>query len=279
VKAVESQPGRLVRAPADIAGPVGSPPILLVHAMALTRRMWAPQLQALAARYRVIAPDLPGHGELQGMSFTTSRAVEVVRDLIDREAGGRALLVGLSLGGYVGLEVAARWPGKVVGLVLASCSTLLPPTLSRLSGATALLMRTPIERGLCAVQAWAFRRRLAPSLARVLIDAGLYFRALPDVARHIPNLSVLRTVRDYPGPILLLNGERDSRFRRDEGRLLEAARDARLVVLRGAGHLCNLDRPGEFTRAVDEFAEAIGWAGPRRSGRGGIQSHLATAGP
>src|SRR5512145_312238 len=84
--------------------------------------MWLPQIRGLSDTYRVIAPDLPGHGACAGVPFSFAAAAERIADLIREEAQGRALVAGLSLGGYVAIELAARHPDRVAGLVLSGCS-------------------------------------------------------------------------------------------------------------------------------------------------------------
>jgi pimeloyl-ACP methyl ester carboxylesterase len=59
--------------------------------------------------------------------------------------------------------------------------------------------------------------------------------------------------------VLLLNGQHDWLFRRSEGEYLSAARNARLVVIPGGDHGCNMGRPQEFNAAVRDFAGALGW--------------------
>lgn len=97
----------------DLAGPAGAKAILFIHGTRMTRKMWVPQMEALAGDYRVAAADLPGHGALAGTRFDMEGAVRVITALLDEEAGGRALLVGSSLGGYVSLEA---FPGPILFL-------------------------------------------------------------------------------------------------------------------------------------------------------------------
>jgi pimeloyl-ACP methyl ester carboxylesterase len=100
----------------DTAGPLGAPPIVFVHGSRVTRKMWLPQMEALADDFRVIALDLPGHGVLASTPFRLETALAVIDDVIRRGASGRALVVGLSLGGYLAMELARRrygfrsWP-------------------------------------------------------------------------------------------------------------------------------------------------------------------------
>ena len=112
------EPGEAV----DAAGSLDAPPIVLVHGSVVSRKMWLPQLRSLSSAHRVVAPDLPGHGDLADVPFTFAAAVETVRGAIARDAGGRALVVGLSLGGWVAIELAHRHPETVAGLVLVGCS-------------------------------------------------------------------------------------------------------------------------------------------------------------
>jgi pimeloyl-ACP methyl ester carboxylesterase len=116
----------------DVTGPAGAPPIVFIHGAMMGRSVWHPQIQALADRYRCITVDQPGHGTLKDSRFTLDVAVENVLRAIDREADGRAVVVGLSLGGYVAMTLAGRHPEKVRGLVIAG-STREPKGVSRLA--------------------------------------------------------------------------------------------------------------------------------------------------
>ena len=98
-------------------------PVVLVHGLRSSRTMWRAQLGTLErAGHAAIAVDLPGHGSRLGEAFTLAAAVDTVAQAVD-ELGGRAFVVGLSLGGYVGIRHAATHPSQVAGLIAASCST------------------------------------------------------------------------------------------------------------------------------------------------------------
>ena len=94
------------RVGAGDAGDAGDvrPTIVFLHGTRLTGSQWASQVAALSDAYHCLAVDLPGHGNQHGVTFTLEGAADRVGDLIRREAhGGRAIVVGLSLGGYVAM--------------------------------------------------------------------------------------------------------------------------------------------------------------------------------
>lgn len=227
----------------------------------MTRRLWQAQLREgpLPTGHRAIAPDLPGHGSLVGVPFWIETAVRQLASLIDREAGGRALVVGLSLGGYVSMRLAASHPDKVAGLVLASCSAD-PRGISTLPyRVLAWLIRVAGDRWYAALNAWLFRRTLPQAAAETQIRSGLYFATIPDVVDELVGRDVTAWLKGYPGPVLLLNGGRDPLFRRHERALLAACRSGRCEILPRASHLCNLDEPEGFALAILAFARSIGW--------------------
>jgi pimeloyl-ACP methyl ester carboxylesterase len=75
--------------------------------------MWRHQIAVLSATHRVIAVDLPGHGTRAHEPFSFACAIRSLRLLIEREAGGRVVVVGSSLGGYVAMELALAHPDYV----------------------------------------------------------------------------------------------------------------------------------------------------------------------
>src|SRR5690349_6783333 len=105
-------------------GAAGGRTVLLLHGATLDHRAWSPQIEALQVRFRLVVPDLRGHGESTG-SFDFAAAVDDVLALLDQLAAGRVVLVGLSLGGNLAQEVVRRAPDRVSALVVAdaTCNT------------------------------------------------------------------------------------------------------------------------------------------------------------
>ena len=97
------------------------PVVVLLHGFPLSREMWVEQLRALGSTYRVIAPDLRGHGESEAPkgAYTMDEMADDVVELLDHlGADGPVVLGGLSMGGYVALSLVLRHPRRVAGLML-----------------------------------------------------------------------------------------------------------------------------------------------------------------
>ncbi len=246
---------------ATATGPHDAPAIVFLHGTRLSRAIWTPQLEALGGEFRAIALDLPGHGERASERFSLDAAVDVVAAAVrDGATGGRAVVVGLSLGGYVAMTLAAMHPELVSGLVIAGASG--EPVGLRLLAYRALaavLARLDGPR-LDRLSGWLFRARYPRAIADPIVAGGFWsvggaaaLRTLFD-ERFIPRLAA------YPGPTLILNGEFDLGFRLSAGAFAAATKDPHRVVLAGAFHLSNLDRPGAFSLAVRDFARSAGSA-------------------
>jgi pimeloyl-ACP methyl ester carboxylesterase len=241
-----------------VAGHIGAPAIVFLHGTRLTKAAWAAQMDGLSDEFRTIAIDLPAHGTRAGDAFTLDGAADVVATTIrEQTLEGRAIVVGLSLGGYVAMVLAARDPGRVHGLVLAG-ATAEPVGIPSLAyrGLAAVMDRfdgPALER----LNAWFFRARYPGAIAEPIVAGGFWsaggahaLRALFG-QRFVPRLAV------YDGPTLILNGQWDVFFRLSAGTFAAAAMDARRVRLAGALHLSNLDRPEAFNAAVRQFARTL----------------------
>ena len=244
----------------DTTGPADAPAIVLVHGSVVSRKMWLPQVRGLSDAYRVIAPDLPGHGGRSDEPFTFAAASQALANLIERDTSGRALVVGASLGGYVAIDLAHRFPDRVSGLVLTGASR-------NFMGALGLYLRFvggAMRRGwLKQTRERAeerTRRIFPPALAEVAdaqIAAGVFPDALGPAFAEMAGRDFQLLLADYPGPTLILNGERDAGPRASAARFARGARQAEVATIPDAGHACNLDQPELFNRAVREFAARV----------------------
>lgn len=244
--------------PYDIAGPEGAPLVCFVHGTRLTRAMWAAQVEALSDAYRVVAVDLPGHGTEHARPFTLEGAADdVARVIRTVSPDGRGVVVGLSLGGYVAMLLAARHPGVVRGLVLSGASA--EPSGWR--AAPYRWLAIALERGdgprLEALNRWFFRRRFPPAIAEPIVRGGFWSAGGATALRSLLGRSFVPALAAYGGPVLLINGEYDLPFRVSSRAFRRALPQARWIRLKGATHLANLDRPRAFTRAVRRFMETL----------------------
>jgi len=245
---------------ADIAGPAGRPAIVLVHGSVVSRKMWLPQLRGLSDAYRVVAPDLPGHGGRAAEPFTFTAAAAMLNDLIQHETAGQALVVGASLGGYVAIDLAHRHPDRVAGLVLAGASRNFMGALGLYLGIVGGAMRRGWLKQTREGAERRTRRLFPPALADVAneqIAAGLSPDALGPAFAEMAGRDFQLLLADYPGPTLILNGERDSGPRASAARFARSARQAEVASIPGAGHAVSLDQPEAFNRAVRAFADKV----------------------
>lgn len=239
-------------------GPRSAPAIVFIHGTRLTRSQWWPQLRRLSEAYRCIAVDLPGHGVLADETFTIDAAVAVVTEAIRAESGdGRAVLAGLSLGGYVAIDTAEAHPELVAGLVLAGCSAeAIGPAAAPYRFFRWLLRRAPREAQDVVNRAF-FGLRYRRTIAAPVIDGGFWpaggAAALDALIgrRYLERLGRLWT------PVLVLNGRLDPVFGPQGDYWAASCRQGRHVLIDRAMHLSNLDRPVTFARLVAEFARRV----------------------
>ena len=232
--------------------------IVFLHGTRLTGASWATQVAALGNAFHCLTPDLPGHGDAERVPFTLEAATTRIVELIEREAhGGRAVLVGLSLGGYVAMAVAARRPELVSGVAISG-ATAEPVGLPALAfrGLATIFSVVP-EVILERVNRWFFGWRFPPAVAEPILADGFSFAGGAVAVRSLVGQRFRPLLAAYPGPSLLINGEFDLFFRPAERAFADVAADPRRVLIPKATHLANLDQPARFTAAIGRFARDL----------------------
>ena len=235
------------------------PTIVFLHGTRLTGAEWAVQVAALSDEFDCLTPDLPGHGDAADVPFSVDVATERIGALIEQDANdGRTILVGLSLGGYVAMAVAGRWPERVAGLAIAGATAEpVGPRAILFRGLAAIFTIVP-EGALDAVNRWFFSWRYAPEITEPILAAGFFFHGGAVAVRSLIGERFKPRLAAYPGPCLILNGEYDLVFRPTERAFADVAASPRRVLIRGATHLSNLDQPTAFTAAIRRFARSLG---------------------
>jgi pimeloyl-ACP methyl ester carboxylesterase len=245
--------------------PDARPTIVFLHGTRLTGASWATQVAALGDSFHCLAPDLPGHGRAAATPFNVAVAARTVAELIEREAhDGRAIVVGLSLGGYVAMAVAAEWPDRVVAMAISGATAEPVGWRSIAFHGLATIFSTVPERFLDGVNRWFFGWRYPPAIADPILADGFSFAGGAVAVRSLVGERFKPRLAAYPGPTLLINGEFDLFFRPTERAFADVAADPRRALIRRATHLTNLDQSERFSRLIRAFAEQIA-AGRGRS--------------
>lgn len=246
-------------------GAAGAQTLLLVHGFPLDSRMWREQLSGLAGRARVIAPDLRGHGlsDAPQGPYSMEQHSDDLAALLDHLGVERAIVAGLSMGGYVTLAFWRRHPERVAGLALVD--TRAEPdtpagkanrdvTAGRVQETGPRMLVDDMMPKLLAPQNLADERIAAPLREMILGQpiAGLTgaLQALRDRADSTPTLPTITV------PTAVIVGEADAITPpADAAAMAAQIPGAQLVVIRQAGHLSPMENPLAVNQALIELIE------------------------
>ena len=238
-------------------------PVVLAHGLLMDHEMFAPQVAALAGRHRVIAWDERGHGRTETTpdDFSYWDSAEDLAGLLDTLGIERAVIGGMSQGGFLSLRFALRHPERVAGLVLIDTQagpedpdiaarygpmidlwSASGPTEPLLDGIAAVILGA----GWPGAEPWKAKWRARPSIAQV-------FRTLTtrdDVTDRLGEIAA---------PALVVHGEQDVSIPLDRAELLVAGLPSArpLVRVPGAGHAANLTHPEPVNAAIAGFLEEL----------------------
>ncbi len=250
----------------DVLG--NGPPVVLLHPFPVHHAFWLPAADLLASRYRLIVPDLRGHGESttgDGPATMEKHTADVAR-VADAAGAGKAVFAGASIGGYILMEFWRRYPQRVSALVLANtraqadteegraarlksaedaelhgAEPFFDAMIPKLIGATTRSNRPD----LVAAAHKMMRKMSVPGLAA--LQRGMAQR--PD------SFPTLKTVNV---PTLILAGEEDTLTPvEDAKRMQQAIAGSRMEVIPRAGHCAAFEQPEAAGRLIRGFLDGL----------------------
>lgn len=245
-------------------------PVLLLHGISNSGRAWGPQIPALVASgYRVIVPDLAGHGASGPIDapIGVDALADDIEALIDDLGLSRLDVVGLSLGGMVAMTLALRHPGRIDRLVIAdSFNKTTDPAFREVLEGWAQTLEQPdgpvtrFEKTWPGIVSPTFQAT-AEGVRTYQVWHGIAAKAdgpsLAHVARGIAGFDLGARVGELAMPTLFLAGSLDQMSPPDLGRYMaEQAPQGTFALIEGAAHLSNVDAAGVFTDHLLAFFDA-----------------------
>lgn len=219
-------------------------PVVLVHGLSASSRWWVRNIPALAQHYRVYLLDLPGFGTMRRFRrrFVLDELSSGIVAWMDALGIKQAHLIGHSMGGYICLRMAARYPERIRRLVLVS-----PAGIPHIRSVRGYLLPLLVAIRYC-------KPAFLPILFSDALRAGP--RTLLRATQDLLTKDIRDSLHDVVTPTLLVWGEYDALVPAVFGDILrEEINGARLLVLKRAGHVVMFDRAEEFNRAVVGFLE------------------------
>jgi len=253
------------------------PPVVFIHGLSGSWQNWLEQLPVFAREHRVIAFDLPGFGasEMPRDRITISGYGRFVDALLDELGASSAAVVGNSMGGFIGIELAIRFPERVERLVLVSAAGL---SIQYLRNERALAALNVFENRLAAYSGWLASR--SDALARRPGARRMIFGIVAHRPDQLPGPLVAEQVRgsgkpgfvpaldaltDYPirdrlgeiaCPTLIVWGAEDKLVpARDADEFARLIPNSRKVVWPQTGHMAMLERPAAFNALLQAFLD------------------------
>jgi 3-oxoadipate enol-lactonase len=222
-------------------------PIVFIHGLGSTKEAWEPQY-SLAKKYRLIIPDLRGHGETElDEGISVSNFAKDIIELLDYLEIPSAYICGLSLGGIIAQEINLQKPSVVKGLILSNTTFYVPYIAYNIVNKSR-------------------REYKGEGFARGIAERGLYNHQYVDMATKTFNIrdtyiesSKSAIGRNYfpfnfsAKPLLLIGGKYDKVTPPINMCIFKLCNWNSDLVILEAGHLSNIEQRIEYNKAIDKF--------------------------
>lgn len=245
----------------QIEGPDNAPCLVFSNSLATTLAMWDEQAAALKDKFRILRYDQRGHGQTETPSgrYPFDTLLADALGLLDALSIKKAHFAGLSMGGATALGLAQKHPDRFDRIIVCDSPCQSTPQSSQQWEERILVAK---EKGMAALVEPTVTRWFPPE---IVAKNPPYLDKVRGMIRDTPangfvGCAAALAAHDYASavasvtrPVLFMAGEKDGVTPAAMRKLNEKLPSSRFVELAGAGHISNMDRSAEFTRAIRDF--------------------------
>lgn len=249
-------------------GPDGAPVIIFIHGFPFNKSMWNKQVEALKNKFRVIAYDVRGHGNSDAgtIDFSIELFVNDLLSLMDTLKINKALLCGLSMGGYIALNAIENYPDRFDSLILSdtNCISDTPEVKEKRMKTIESIKKNGVEKfadesmnNFFAPESLSTKKEKIAAVREMIVNTSkqtLYktLRAFYERKETCSRLS------DINVPVLIMVGKEDKITPPAAAQLMhEKIKDSLLSIIEHAGHLSNMENPVEFNEQLKKFVASV----------------------
>jgi 3-oxoadipate enol-lactonase len=249
-------------------GPDNAPVVILIHGFPLNKSMWNKQVELLIETYRVIAYDVRGHGNSTAGTddFSIELFVDDLLGLMDALKIDRAMLCGLSMGGYIALNAIENFPKRFGSLILCdtNCIADTPEAIEKRMISIENIEKYGVEyfanesvKNLFAPESFVTNKEKIAMVKEIIMATSV--QSLSSTLKALANRKeTCNSLANIRIPVLILVGIEDKITSPDAARLMQKKmRGSTLNIIEHAGHLSNIENSYEFNGQLMKFISSV----------------------
>jgi len=253
-------------------GESGAPVIIFIHGFPFNKSMWDKQFKALKENYRVIAYDVRGHGNSDAGKgdFSIELFANDLLSFMDALKIDKAMLCGLSMGGYIALNAVENYPDRFDALILSdtTCVADTPEAKEKRLKAIESIKKSGVEKyaeesikNLFAPESLSTKKEEIAAVREMIVNTSKQslYKTLQAFYKRKETCSKLH---DINVPVLIVVGKEDKITPPEAAQMMhEKIEDSILYIIEHAGHLSNIENPFDFNNQLEEFFSTVYYNG------------------
>ena len=253
-------------------GNTGDPVIIFIHGFPFNKSMWDKQMEVLKENYRVIAYDVRGHGNSDAgtKDFSIDLFAADLLNLMDALKIDKAMLCGLSMGGYIALNAVENYPDRFDALILSdtTCTADTLEVKEKRMKTIETIKKNGVEKfadesvkNLFAPESFSTKKKEIAAVREMIVNTTE--ESLCKTLRAFYERKETCTkLQDINVPVLIMVGNEDKITPLAAAQFMnEKIKESLLSIIEHAGHLSNIENPSEFNNQLEEFVSTIYYYG------------------